>query len=92
VACDPKNPGGLFCNGQYVDSGNNLQNCIDALKAQLNITVSGSSSCSGNSCQAEGEASASCATAPVRGGRGLGAAAGLLAALGALVVARRRRA
>jgi hypothetical protein len=91
AACDPSKPGGLFCNGQYVDSGNNLQNCIDALNAVLNVKVSGSASCSGNSCQAEGKASAGCATAPVRGSRGLGAAAGLLAALGALVVARRRR-
>lgn len=97
ASCDPSNPGGVFCNGQYVDSGNNLQDCINALNQILNVKVtasgSASSGCDGGTCeaQAEGKASASCATAPVRGGRGLGAAAGLLAALGALVVARRRR-
>jgi hypothetical protein len=89
ASCSSNN--GVFCNGQYVDSGNNLQNCIDALNAILNVKVSGSASCSGSSCQAEGKASAGCATAPVRGSRGLGSAAGLVAALGALVVARRRR-
>jgi hypothetical protein len=27
----------LFCDGQYVDTGNNLQNCLDALKATLKL-------------------------------------------------------
>jgi hypothetical protein len=56
--------GALFCDGQYVDTGNNLQNCIDALKARFNIQVQGSASgqCSGNQCTGEAEGSASCAT------------------------------
>ncbi|MBX3229133.1 MAG: hypothetical protein KIT84_02270 [Labilithrix sp.] len=58
--------GALFCDGQYVDTGDNLQRCIDALRAQLNIQVSGSasSSCSGNQCTAEAEGTASCAASP----------------------------
>jgi len=77
VACDPSNPGSLFCDGHYVDSGNNLQNCINALKAELNITVTTSARpvAANGSCEAEGEAEASCATAPVGGQRGLGGAA-----------------
>lgn len=61
-----KPEGALFCDGQYVDTGDNLQQCIDALKAQLNIQVSGSasSSCTGNQCTAEAEGTASCATSP----------------------------
>jgi MYXO-CTERM domain-containing protein len=56
--------GALFCDGQYVDAGNNLKNCIDALNAYLKVKVSGSAQCSGNECSAEGKASASCAAAP----------------------------
>jgi hypothetical protein len=57
--------GALFCDGQYVDHGGNLQSCIDALRDQLNIEVSGSasSSCDGGSCEAQAEGSISgCAT------------------------------
>ncbi len=58
--------GALFCDGQYVDTGNNLQACIDALKATLNIQVQGSASgeCSGNQCTGEAEGSVSCAASP----------------------------
>lgn len=54
--------GALFCDGQYVDAGNNLQECIAALKALLNIEVyaDGSAMCSGNTCTAEGVAGCSC--------------------------------
>jgi hypothetical protein len=56
--------GALFCSGQYVDHGNNLQECVDALRAQLNARVTwqaeGDSSCGNGSCMAEGSASASC--------------------------------
>jgi MYXO-CTERM domain-containing protein len=83
--------GALFCNGSYVDTGNNLQNCIDALKAELNITATGSASCSGNQCQAEGQASASCAMTPTPA-RGAGSIAGLGLMIGALAWMRRRKA
>ena len=66
VQCtDPK--GAIFCDGQYVDSGGNLSNCADALNALLNLKfdASGSASCMGNECQAQGKASVSaCSTSP----------------------------
>lgn len=61
--------GALFCDGQYVDHGGNLDACIDALRNLLNIEVDasarGSAGCVGDTCTAEGEAeaSASCAVA-----------------------------
>jgi hypothetical protein len=90
AACQ-REKGGLFCKGQYVDDGGNLQSCMDALRDIMHITVSGSASCSGSSCQAEGKASASCATAP-RGPKD-GAIGGsvLLAIAGLAIGARRRR-
>ena len=86
--------GALFCDGQYVDTGNNLENCIAALNAYLNVKVdaSGSAACAGNTCEAEGKASASCASVPSESGHGM-TGLWLLSAL-ALVggVAARRRA
>jgi hypothetical protein len=85
--------GALFCDGQYVDTGNNLQQCISDLKSALNITVqaSASGSCSGNQCMGEAQASASCsasgAGAAQAGGEGL-----LLAGMGFGLVAFARRA
>lgn len=63
-----QNPdGALFCDGQYVDAGGNLQECINALEAALSITVDvsarGSAACEGNTCAAEGEVSAGCSAA-----------------------------
>ncbi len=56
--------GALFCDGQYVDTGNNLQQCIDALRTALDIQVSGSASgeCSDGTCSGRAEASASCSS------------------------------
>jgi hypothetical protein len=65
VACTEPD-GALFCDGQYVDHGGNLQECIDALRAayDIEVTASGSatSDCADNRCEgsAEGSASASC--------------------------------
>ena len=59
--------GALFCDGQYVDTGNNLQNCIDALNAilKIKVTASGEASCDGGNCSASGKASVSaCAASP----------------------------
>jgi hypothetical protein len=55
--------GALFCDGQYVDHGDNLKACADALKAALDIDVqgdvSGEAGCTGGKgCAAEGQASA----------------------------------
>jgi MYXO-CTERM domain-containing protein len=57
-----KPEGALFCDGQYVDAGNNLEECFAALKAIFDIDVdaSGSASCEGNTCMAEGEVSCNC--------------------------------
>jgi hypothetical protein len=58
--------GALFCDGQYVDVGNNLERCIDALRAVLNVRVEGSASgeCVGNECRAEATGSVSCTASP----------------------------
>jgi hypothetical protein len=63
-----KPEGALFCDGQYVDAGNNLRSCIDALNAYLNVKVSGSASaeCQGNACTAEAEDSATCSASRER--------------------------
>lgn len=95
--CQRTGEGGLFCNGQYVDHGGNLQSCVDAIRAKLNIEVDGyatsNGSCSGNSCQGEvsAGASAKCALSRVGESRGLSAGLVFLAAtvLGAGV--RRRK-
>lgn len=54
--------GSLFCDGQYIDHGDNLQRCIDALR-EIDVRVEGESSgdaeCRGGSCRAEGQARAS---------------------------------
>ncbi len=59
VACDTEQ-GALFCDGSYVDHDGNLEECLDSLRGLLDIMVSGSASCSGNSCEAEGAISCSC--------------------------------
>ena len=88
-----KPEGALFCDGQYVDHGGNLEECIAALNAILNVKVdaSASASCSGNSCEAEGEVSASCAhnEGPVSPWSA-GWAAAFLAGLGVTIRRRRR--
>jgi len=90
-----KPSGALFCDGDFVDTGDNLQNCVDALNAYLHIKVqaSGSASCTGNECQAEGKASASSSCAAAPGDAPL-SGAGLFAGLafaGAAISRRRRR-
>lgn len=57
VACEG-NEGALFCDGEYVDHGNNLEECIDALEAALNLKVEShaEASCEGNRCEAQAAA------------------------------------
>ena len=83
--------GALFCDGQYVDYGNNLEECTAALQAVFNIKASASSSgsCDNNSCEGEAEASASCSVVP--GVSGSSAAGFMLAGLGLAAFASRRR-
>jgi MYXO-CTERM domain-containing protein len=91
VECDTEG-GALFCDGQYVDHGGNLDECIDSLRAILDIEVEvwGEASCEGNSCEAEGGISCSfCKMDPENAGRDA-----VLGALGVVVLmglARRRR-
>lgn len=90
--------GALFCNSNYVDAGNNLDDCIDALRAKfaINVDVSarGSAECSNGQCTAEGEAEASCAVAePGRCGPSPSRAGWVLGGLGlGLALSLRRRA
>lgn len=69
--------GALFCDGQFVDADNNLQDCIDALK-NLKITVKGGISVEVSGCS-------------MNGGRAAGAGTLLLLALVPLVARRRSR-
>lgn len=67
IACETEE-GALFCDSQYVDHGDNLDMCIAALRATLDIEVmseaSGEASCGdGEGCRAEGQASASVSSA-----------------------------
>ena len=77
----------MFCDGQYVDAGNQLEECIAALKAIFNIEASGSASCEGNSCMAEGQVSCNCSADG--GDMNLAGAMGL--GFVVLVATRRRR-
>ena len=82
--------GALFCDGQYVDVGNDLEECIAALQAELDIEVDGyaEGSCADGSCVAEAGGSISCAVEPDHQDAWW-MAAGVLSVLG-LVAARRR--
>ncbi len=82
--------GALMCDSSYVDHGDNLQKCIDALKVEVNATVTGSASCHDNMCEAEGSASCECGLSKgeAAGGSALLWSAG---ALGVLLAWRRRR-
>jgi MYXO-CTERM domain-containing protein len=82
-----KPEGAMFCDGQYVDAGNQLEECIAALKAIFNIEASGSASCEGNSCMAEGQVSCNCSADG--GDMNLAGAMGL--GFVVLVATRRRR-
>jgi hypothetical protein len=59
--------GSLFCNGQFVNvNGSQLDSCVAALEAEFNIKVTGyaNANCSGNQCNANAGASASCDMSP----------------------------
>lgn len=92
--------GALFCDGQYVDHGNNAEECFEAIEDWIskNIDVSARGSASGGcesgvcSGQAEGEASCKC-SAPGRraSGNAIYGAAGLTGLLAIAAMARRKR-
>lgn len=87
--CDTE-AGALFCEGQYVDHGNNLADCVDALRALVNAHVEGyaEAECSGNECSAEAGFSCICTADPSNNGRT--AALLTLGCLFVFGVARRR--
>jgi MYXO-CTERM domain-containing protein len=95
VQCD-KPEGAVFCDGQYVDQGNNGEECIKAIeafiKAHVDVTARGTASCASNSCEAEGSASCKC-SAPGRraSGNTIYGAAGLTGLLAIAAMARRKR-
>ena len=90
---DPK--GSIFCDGQWVDSGGNLEACANALNAILNLKFSSSASaeCVGNTCSAEAKASASACstTTPDSPNAPLAPAAIAMCAVGAVLARRVRR-
>ncbi|MCA9708156.1 MAG: hypothetical protein KDK70_20055 [Myxococcales bacterium] len=84
-----KPEGALFCDSQYVDHGGNLEECVESLRALLNIEVSGyaEGSCGNGRCEGEAGGSISCSVAPDgRTTLGLGTLALLVLGIG-----RRRR-
>lgn len=98
VAC-AKPEGALFCDGQYVDHGGNLDDCIAALRAQLDIEVEASTTgvspgfCRAGTCEAEAEAdvSAGCSIAAGRPSPGPAGLVALLAIGASCLVGRNRR-
>jgi hypothetical protein len=94
--------GALFCDGQFVDTGDKLKECRAALEAILNATVrveataSGDSGCDNGTCGAEGKASVSsdCTVAHVGSMSNRASRAGLFGVIGLVglgFVVRRRR-
>jgi MYXO-CTERM domain-containing protein len=93
TACSqPK--GALFCDGQYVDVGDQLDKCVADMQALLQIKVTGyaygDASCGDGGCQAEGHAGVSCAQAAV-GNDSPGSAVAFLGAIAAFGLAISRR-
>jgi hypothetical protein len=89
--------GALFCDGNFVDTGDKLQECADSLEALLDAHVtaqsSGASGCDAGTCMAKGEASVSsdCTVAAVGGKRETHAGLGLLLLTAAGLARRGRR-
>ncbi len=82
--------GALFCEGNYVDTGDHLERCVDALKESLNVqvTYSAEGECAGGMCS--GHAEASCSALPNSDSSAAGGAPWLIAVL-AYAVRRRTR-
>jgi MYXO-CTERM domain-containing protein len=63
--------GALFCDGYYVDTGDNLQMCVEALQslleAEVNYMGEYNGECANGKCTASAKASASCSALPGSG-------------------------
>ncbi len=94
TACDLRQ-GALFCDGQFIDHGDNLVECIESLIELLDIRVVGyaNGECNGNSCEGEAGGSISCGVSRDGGSDGAAPAWALvgLAAVAGMARARRRR-
>jgi MYXO-CTERM domain-containing protein len=82
--------GALFCNGNYVDVGGNLAQCVDALNAvltsKIDVTVTASGSANGTS-----TTKVSCAASPSPAPGGPMAAFGAVMAVTIAAVRRRAK-
>ncbi len=91
VACQ-KPEGALFCDGQFLDVGDQIDQCVAQLESLLQIKVEGyargDAQCNGGTCTAEAEAGVSCAQSPARSSS---SAAGILGAIAAFGLALGRR-
>jgi MYXO-CTERM domain-containing protein len=101
LACETEQ-GALFCDGQYVDHGDNLQECIDAIEAfiEAHVMVEGEASAEsgctdGEGCmveaRAEGRVTTDCSVGDPGRSTGTGGGAAALGLLAGLVCVRRRR-
>lgn len=91
-----KPDGALFCDGNYVDARDQLEDCMAYLESVLQIDVEGyayaEGGCRGNTCEAEAGAGISCSAVPARTSPwNLGAIGGAALGVGLLVARRRRR-
>jgi hypothetical protein len=85
----------LFCDGQYVDHGDNLDKCAKAIRDIVEADIEGYASaeagCEGNACQAQASAGVDCECSALPGRAAAFPVSGLvLVALGWLVAFRRR--
>lgn len=92
IACESPD-GALFCDGSYVDAGNNLAECIAYLNGilQVEVDASGSAACDNNACTAEASASCGNSIGPKPTSNSLPWYAAALAAAGLAIGTRRRR-
>jgi hypothetical protein len=94
AACE-KPEGAIFCDGQYVDSGGNLEKCAAALNAILNLKfdATASADCGPDGCHAEASAKASACSTTMHGPSNPPLAPGaiVLGAIGAVIARRMRR-
>lgn len=92
-----KPEGALFCDGQFVDTGDRLKQCVDALDAMLHVKVDatawGSAGCKGNECSVEIGGSGGCSCEAAGSSASSGVAGALFAVPVAIAIgaARRRR-